>query len=237
MSGVKTVLIIDDDVPFAEFLRAAVDSVGHHAVVCPEGPEALEAFIDAKPDLVFLDILLPGRDGFQVCEDIRQHPEGRDTPIVMMTGIYKKPVYEREALDKYGASSYVYKPLGVDDLWSLLEKYVGIASDQPLTTPEKDAIDLAEVPLARVLADYLERASSGVLFARGSTETYAFYLRYGEPFFVRSNVAAVRLHEVLLESWQVDTAQVEAAVQEVANSRGRVRLGQALVKTGAITPD
>src|SRR5688572_9144132 len=98
MTQARTVLIVEDDVPFAEFIRGAVESLGHSASIVHNGSEALEAFVRVAPDMVLLDLLLPKRDGFALCEDIRSHPSGAKTPIVVMTGIYRKSSYERDAL-------------------------------------------------------------------------------------------------------------------------------------------
>src|SRR5688572_33256982 len=81
----RTILVVEDDVAFADFIRACVESLGHRAVVINDGALALAAFEEEQPDLVLLDLLLPRRDGFMICDDIRNHPRGADVPVVMMT--------------------------------------------------------------------------------------------------------------------------------------------------------
>lgn len=238
----RTVLIVDDDAPFADFVRAAVEAVGHRAHIVSNGAEAIDAFLEHSPDLVFLDLLLPRRDGFQVCEDLRSRPEGAEVPVVMMTGIYRKASYQREGLERFRASAYLLKPFGVRQIWSLLEKHLGPvthsldADDQPV--PEGcEAWRLERTPIAVVLSDLLERESCGVLFVRGGETTFAVYLQEGAPIFVRSNEPKDRLDPLLVKTGQVSAQDVEAALAEIAQAPGKRRLGQVLIERGVLTQE
>src|SRR5690625_688732 len=76
------VLVVDDDTALAEMIGIVLRSEGFEAVFCERGDRALAAFRDASPDLVLLDLMLPGKDGIEVCREIRAES---GVPIVMLT--------------------------------------------------------------------------------------------------------------------------------------------------------
>ena len=76
------VLVVDDDAALAEMLSIVLRNEGFEPIWCAHGDKAFSAFKEAKPDLVLLDLMLPGRDGVDVCRDIRAES---GVPIVMLT--------------------------------------------------------------------------------------------------------------------------------------------------------
>ena len=100
-----TVLIVDDDPKIRDLLRLYVEREGHRAAFAADGPEALAVAGRSRPDLVLLDVMLPGLDGFEVCRQLR---EVSDVPVVLLTarsGDSDKVV----GLD-IGADDYIVKP-------------------------------------------------------------------------------------------------------------------------------
>ena len=75
-------LVVDDDAALAEMLSIVLRNEGFEPIWCAHGDKAFSAFKEAKPDLVLLDLMLPGRDGVDVCRDIRAES---GVPIVMLT--------------------------------------------------------------------------------------------------------------------------------------------------------
>ncbi|TMK91465.1 MAG: response regulator transcription factor [Actinobacteria bacterium] len=78
----QTVLVVDDEEAIAEAVRARLESEGYRVVVALDGPEAIEAHREHQPDLVVLDLMLPGMDGLEVCKQIQRD---RWTPVLMLT--------------------------------------------------------------------------------------------------------------------------------------------------------
>lgn len=108
------VLVIDDDPVIRHLTRTALEESGHSVHECPDGTEALSSFLHTKPDVVLLDVLLPGMDGFAVCQVIRSRPEGQTVPIVMMTGLD-----DIDSIHKAygaGATDFITKPIN----WQIL---------------------------------------------------------------------------------------------------------------------
>jgi two-component system response regulator MtrA len=105
------VLVVDDDTALAEMLGIVLRSEGLEPVFCANGNDALATFRSARPDIVLLDVMLPGKDGITVCREIRTES---DVPIVMLTA-------RTDTLDvviglESGADDYVVKPFKPKEL-------------------------------------------------------------------------------------------------------------------------
>jgi len=105
------VLVVDDDTALAEMLGIVLRSEGFEPFFCADGDLALEAFRDARPDLVLLDLMLPGRDGIDVCRLIRAES---GVPIVMLTA--KSDTVDVVVGLESGADDYVVKPFKPKEL-------------------------------------------------------------------------------------------------------------------------
>ena len=105
------VLVVDDDAALAEMLSIVLRNEGFDPIWCAYGDKALDSFREGKPDLVLLDVMLPGRDGVAVCRDIRAES---GVPIVMLTA-KTDTVDVVEGLEA-GADDYVSKPFKAKEL-------------------------------------------------------------------------------------------------------------------------
>ncbi len=101
----EKILIVDDDTNICELLRLYIEKEGFTAFIANDGEAALKMFDAAEPDLVLLDIMLPGLDGWQVCREIRKKSA---CPIIMLTA--KGEVFDRVLGLDLGADDYVVKP-------------------------------------------------------------------------------------------------------------------------------
>jgi two-component system response regulator MtrA len=109
--GRGRVLVVDDDAALAEMLTIVLRAEGFESRVCNCGDQALTAFHDFRPDVVLLDLMLPGRDGIDVCRDIRAES---GVPIVMLTA-RTDTVDVVHGLES-GADDYVVKPFKPKEL-------------------------------------------------------------------------------------------------------------------------
>ena len=105
------ILIIEDDPSIGKLLRRALLLEGYEARLVRDGLEGLTAFQQQTPDLVILDLMLPGLDGIEVCKRIRQE---HDTPILMLTA--RDTVEDRVMGLDSGADDYIIKPFDIDEL-------------------------------------------------------------------------------------------------------------------------
>jgi DNA-binding response OmpR family regulator len=107
----QTVLVVDDEEAIAEAVRARLESEGYRVVVAADGPEAIEANREHQPDLVVLDLMLPGMDGLEVCKRIQRD---RWTPVLMLTA--KTEEADKVAGFAVGADDYLTKPFSLREL-------------------------------------------------------------------------------------------------------------------------
>ncbi len=119
----ERILVVEDHSPTAEFLRATLEFEGYQVQIVDNGILALAQIKSNPPDLILLDIILPGIDGFEVCRLVRQREDY--IPIIMLTG-------QREDNDKVtglelGADDYVTKPFGARELLARVRAVLRLA--------------------------------------------------------------------------------------------------------------
>jgi DNA-binding response OmpR family regulator len=107
-----TVLIIDDDPDVLQLLRLMLETEGFDAVLAPDGPTGLLRLADTLPDVVLLDIMMPGMDGWQVLQALAMHP---DPPAVVVVSA-KTADADRTRAFELGATGYLCKPFSPEDL-------------------------------------------------------------------------------------------------------------------------
>jgi two-component system KDP operon response regulator KdpE len=110
MSATK-ILIVDDEPQIRRVLRTTLTSQGYTVAEARGGDEALEQLRDERPDLILLDVNMPGRSGLEICQEIRRTS---DVPIIMLT-VRNTERDKVQALDA-GADDYVVKPFGSEEL-------------------------------------------------------------------------------------------------------------------------
>ena len=109
------ILIIDDDFREVVFIKDLVkDRCGHQALIAYNGEEGLQKAKDEIPDLIILDLMMPGMDGFEVCEEIRKDSTINKTPILMIT-ISRKSAHLKRGFD-VGANDFLRKPYDLLEL-------------------------------------------------------------------------------------------------------------------------
>jgi two-component system, OmpR family, response regulator MtrA len=119
------VLVIDDDLALAEMLGIVLRGEGFDPVFCADGAQALQAFRDTRPDVVLLDLMLPGMDGVDICRLIRAES---GTPIVMLTA--KNDTVDVVLGLESGADDYIVKPFKPKELVARLRARMR-RSDEP----------------------------------------------------------------------------------------------------------
>ncbi len=144
----KKALIIDDDPNISELLRLYFDKDGFAVITCLDGDKAFETFLESKPDVIILDLMLPGKDGYDIMRDVRRVS---DVPVLMLTA-------RGDTLDKVvglelGADDYVQKPFEPKELLArvkaVLRRYENKEDNQNAEEVEKNS-EAIEYPGLRV---------------------------------------------------------------------------------------
>ncbi|MGQ9477431.1 MAG: response regulator transcription factor [Candidatus Bipolaricaulia bacterium] len=198
----KKILLVDDDPDILRLLRAFLSSRGYETLTAGDGPKALEAFAKERPDLVLLDVMLPGMDGWEVLRRIR---EGSSTPVLMLTA-RDSPIDTIQGFT-LGADDYIRKPFDLMEVALRIEavlRRAGAAPREalieagPLTIDDKsktvqvrgEVVHLSpkEYELLRLLAsqrgkvfsdrEIIDHLWPGSSFARpGDVQKYIYLLR------------------------------------------------------------
>ncbi|MFN3075801.1 MAG: response regulator transcription factor [Alphaproteobacteria bacterium] len=119
----KTVLIVDDEPSIVISLEFLMKQAGFAVRIARDGEEALAAVAEAVPDLILLDVTIPRRDGYDVCQTIRGNPAWVAVPIVMLTA--KGRDIEREKGMALGADVYLTKPFSTRELTETVRSLLG----------------------------------------------------------------------------------------------------------------
>ena len=108
------ILIVDDDVTITELMKALMMMEGHQPTTVNDSTKAMDVASTVNPDLITLDLMMPGLTGFELCELLHQDSRFANIPI-MIVSARDDPESKAKALQA-GARDYLTKPFGVDDL-------------------------------------------------------------------------------------------------------------------------
>ena len=142
MADKQKILIVDDDNNIAELISLYLTKECFETLIVNDGENALTAFFRFKPDLILLDLMLPGIDGYQVCREIRRE---NNTPIIMLSA--KGEIFDKVLGLELGADDYMIKPFDSKELVArvkaVLRRYTTTQSND---TPEKPSGEYIEYP-------------------------------------------------------------------------------------------
>ena len=114
------ILIIDDDVTITDLLKTLMKMDGHTPTTLNDSTKALEIAGALDPDLISLDLMMPGLTGFELCELLHQDPKFARIPIVIVSA--RDDSESKERALKAGAREYITKPFGADELMQKIKE-------------------------------------------------------------------------------------------------------------------
>ncbi len=116
------ILIADDSLAELQIFQATLQATGHTLVTVMDGEAAEEKVKSEKIDLIILDVIMPKKNGFQVCRDIKSDDQFKSIPIIMVTS--KDQESDKFWGMKQGADEYLTKPFKPEDLLKVVKKYI-----------------------------------------------------------------------------------------------------------------
>jgi DNA-binding response OmpR family regulator len=201
----QTVLVVDDEEAIAEAVRARLQNEGYEVAVAGDGREAIALCSTIHPDLVVLDLMLPGMDGLEVCREIQRD---RWVPVLMLTARTEEA--DKVAGFAVGADDYLTKPFSLRELvvrvraiLRRVERITSVHTDEPIErgglsidpgrrTVALDGSDVQLTPLEFEILLTLAR-SPGVVFTRDQLMDKVWgYRDYAGGRVVDSHVARIR---------------------------------------------
>jgi len=114
MSAKERILVVDDEPDTVELLQALLEGEGYAVETALDGPSALERVKASPPDLILLDVMMPGMDGLEVCDRLRFDPATCDLPIIFLTA--KEDPYLRSRASILDVYAYIPKPFSPEEM-------------------------------------------------------------------------------------------------------------------------
>jgi two-component system chemotaxis response regulator CheY len=119
----KTVLVVDDEKIMLSLFSRMLTTSGYQVLTAESGAEALQILGSNQVGLVFTDVNMPGGDGISLISKIRQHPNGRNTPIIMVTT--ESQMEKKNQAKAAGANGWLQKPIKMSNLVSIAQRLLG----------------------------------------------------------------------------------------------------------------
>jgi two-component system alkaline phosphatase synthesis response regulator PhoP len=119
------ILVVDDEPDMVEMIKAALESASHQVVAAYNGQEGIDKAKKEKPDAIILDIMMPVKDGFVACKEIKEDPLLKHIPILVLTAVSEHFAHTRYAKSmglELDAEDYIDKPIDPKVLLARLEK-------------------------------------------------------------------------------------------------------------------
>ncbi len=129
----QRVLVVDDDATVSDVVRRYLERAGYEVTLAADGAAGLAAFAAQRPDLVVLDLMLPGVPGLEVCRRLREG-DGRDTPIIMLTALGEES--DRVLGLQLGADDYLTKPFSPRELVLRVQSVLRRVAPRPAAGPQ-----------------------------------------------------------------------------------------------------
>ncbi|MCA1926820.1 MAG: response regulator [Calditerrivibrio sp.] len=116
------ILVADDSITEREFIRKVLSNSGYDVTVVESGEKAIEKIKDEKFSCILLDVVMPGKNGFQICRDIKKDEFSKDIPVILITS--KGQESDKFWGMKQGADEYLVKPVSEDQILEVVKRFV-----------------------------------------------------------------------------------------------------------------
>ncbi|MEW6743959.1 MAG: response regulator transcription factor [Planctomycetota bacterium] len=205
----RVVLVVEDDAAIRRGITDALRYAGYQVLECADGRRGLEMALASSVDLVLLDVLLPGMDGFAILDEIRRVKPG--LPIIMVTA--RGAESDRVHGLKSGADDYVVKPFGARELLARVEAVLRRSAERP-----------AESGRLRMGDRTVDLERREVRFADGTTRTLSEKETAILHYLAGSRERAVSREELLQRLWGLDPRGLETRTVDMHVARLREKL-------------
>ena len=208
------VYFIDDSATMREVIKIAFRKENIHVITCADAASALEQFNQTAPDVVITDVIMPDKDGYQVCEFIKQHDRLSKTPVILMSGVVNRSVAERATA--VNADELIRKPFQPQDLIARVKNLLHPPISTVVRAGERE--DATEMP-----SPAASRALSG-LFSPNPANASAV-ATFAPPFAPSTSTqAAPRAQSLHGSSSLRPAAQSSGEIQKLRNELRRLEL-------------
>jgi len=195
-----TILIVEDEPDIAELVRYHLEKAGLPARIVADGKQALELIARAQPDLIVLDLMLPGMDGLEVCRRLRASQSTRTIPVIMLTA--RAEEVDRVLGLEMGADDYVPKPFSPRELVARVKAVLRRAA--PLPEPSEAPVAVGSLHLDPIRHEVMKNGEPLALSAM-EFRLLEFFLRHRGRVYTRTQLLdQVWGHDRFVEPRTVD---------------------------------
>jgi two-component system cell cycle response regulator DivK len=127
----KKILIVEDHADMRELLTWQIELMGFMPIPAKHGKEGVEKAVAEQPNLILLDIMMPGMDGWEAARTLRANPETKDIPILAATALFRDSDL-KSCLDA-GCNGYIVKPFTFQELQGKVREYIASGNSAPLS--------------------------------------------------------------------------------------------------------
>lgn len=170
MTHIPTLLIVDDDAALRELLRTLLAGDGYRMEMADRGEQALKLATEVLPDLILLDVMMPGMDGFEVCRRLRSDAMVADVPIIMVTALNDRA--SRLIGIQAGADDFIDKPFDTVELRARVRTIVRLNRFRRLIA-ERQRADLLEEERQRLVYDLHDNLAQRVSSVHQQLQAFA----------------------------------------------------------------
>jgi CheY-like chemotaxis protein len=129
----KKILLADDSITIQKVVELTFSDGDYEVIAVNNGAKAIQKLAEMRPDIILSDIIMPEKNGYEVCEYVKSHPEFRSIPVVLLTGTFEP--FDPDRADKAGCDAVVTKPFESQSLIHKVEELIESARSQAPTQP------------------------------------------------------------------------------------------------------
>src|SRR2546428_7783278 len=129
----KKILLADDSITIQKVVELTFSDGDYEVIAVNNGAKAIQKLAEMRPDIILSDIIMPEKNGYEVCEFVKSHPEFRNIPVVLLTGTFEP--FDPDRADKAGCDAVVTKPFESQSLIHKVEELIEHSKTQAPTAP------------------------------------------------------------------------------------------------------
>jgi CheY-like chemotaxis protein len=134
----KKILLADDSITIQKVVELTFSDGDYEVTAVNNGAKAIQKLAEMRPDIILSDIIMPEKNGYEVCEYVKSHPEYRNIPVILLTGPFEP--FDPDRADKAGCDAVVTKPFESQSLIHKVEELIQQSQNAPAAEPEPSAL-------------------------------------------------------------------------------------------------
>jgi CheY-like chemotaxis protein len=132
----KKILLADDSITIQKVVELTFSDGDYEVTAVNNGAKAIQKLAEMRPDIILSDIIMPEKNGYEVCEYVKSHPDFRNIPVVLLTGTFEP--FDPDRAEKAGCDAVVTKPFESQSLIHKVEELIASAASAPAAAPEPE---------------------------------------------------------------------------------------------------